>query len=246
MIDAIMKVVPSPHLPGEVIDDIVKYLLPDRQTVASCALISKAWVPWSRSYIFSDIQLIGSRHQKANIHFLVLLTSPLCTFLPFVRRLSFDGRFLLIRGDHSLLMNALNSKRTRSDHKNGGIRSFFRKAKESMAKAISSRDDPQSHVMNLVRLLPSVEHLQIDLQLYASKVAECTTLPLVSPTLHSLTVICRTLSSDSDQPREWTNFLHWVHRERVFNITTLRIWGFSACSARGVDALLGAQGNRTR
>jgi hypothetical protein len=249
-----MKVVPS-HLPGEIIDNIVKYLLSDRRAAASCALICKAWVPWSRSYVFSDIQLTGFCQDSKDIRLLPLLQSPVCTFLPFVRRLVFYPLSHLFRRDHAIVMNALDSKRTRLGHKNSEKGSFFHKAKKSVAKAIGITEPPhhdlQSNVMNLVRLFPSVEHLQIDIQFFALKVAECTGLPPVPPTLQTLTVTSMRIGrqpfgSYSALPQEWTNLLDWVHRERVYNIRKLCIEELSAGSTKGVEALLEAQGNRIR
>ena len=48
---------PVPHLPPEIVDDIIELLHDDRNTLHRCCLVSKSWIPRARRYIFNKITL---------------------------------------------------------------------------------------------------------------------------------------------------------------------------------------------
>ena len=48
---------PVPHLPPEIVDDIIELLHDDRKTLHRCCLVSKSWIPRARRHIFNEIKL---------------------------------------------------------------------------------------------------------------------------------------------------------------------------------------------
>ncbi|KAF9555927.1 hypothetical protein CPC08DRAFT_642177, partial [Agrocybe pediades] len=69
------------HLPQELVDLIVDQLRDNPSVLATCSLISWAWVPRSRHHLFRCLKIsILESHICYD-----LLTHPLCTFRPFVR-----------------------------------------------------------------------------------------------------------------------------------------------------------------
>ncbi|KAJ7354587.1 hypothetical protein DFH08DRAFT_855339 [Mycena albidolilacea] len=77
-------------LPGELVDSVIDQLKTDKLALSACSLVSTQWLPRSRSYRFSSIGLsVDPKYQKEpeRVHaFLSLISSPLVTFVPFVRK----------------------------------------------------------------------------------------------------------------------------------------------------------------
>jgi hypothetical protein len=96
----------SAQLPGELIDRIIRYILPDRRAVGLCAFIGRAWLPWTRLHLFSYVQLVA--YKKHVVPFLILLQSPYCTFPPHVRCLRIDWQQDDLRVEHhAILLNVV-------------------------------------------------------------------------------------------------------------------------------------------
>jgi hypothetical protein len=47
---------PRPYLPPELLDSIVDLLCDERETLERCCLVSKSWVPRTRTHLFADIK----------------------------------------------------------------------------------------------------------------------------------------------------------------------------------------------
>ncbi|KAJ7257819.1 hypothetical protein C8J57DRAFT_1721128 [Mycena rebaudengoi] len=68
-------------LPGELVDSTIDFASLDSQTLAACGLVAKQWLPSSRFHLFSSIHLRRD-HVRDNVEtFLLLVQSPLATFL---------------------------------------------------------------------------------------------------------------------------------------------------------------------
>ncbi|KAJ7164186.1 hypothetical protein C8R46DRAFT_309303 [Mycena filopes] len=65
------------YFPPELVDRFLDNLHDDRNTLATCALVSRTWTPASRYHLFSHIVLSESWRD-----FLQLLASPFATFTP--------------------------------------------------------------------------------------------------------------------------------------------------------------------
>jgi hypothetical protein len=233
----------SAHLPGELIDIIIKCLLPDRRAVKTCSLICRAWVPWTRLHLFYRIRLYKSTFYE----FLHLLRSPHCTFPPYVHDIQFNWQLAEIRSsDHHLLLDVLNGQHAWIPGHNGVIKhSFFHNARVSAMKAISG--NTSSHIFNMVRLFPAVENLGLFLYGFQEKVTECNWLPPVSPALTSLVVVCNSPEPRSPAlPHEWENFLKWIYREGICGIRKLYLGLGSSWDMEGIQALLKTQGSALR
>lgn len=70
----------SQYIPQELVDVIIDYLHNDNDTLCTCALVCKRWVPSSRIHLTVKVG-----YHSAD--FLQLLDSPGCTFVPFLCRL---------------------------------------------------------------------------------------------------------------------------------------------------------------
>ncbi|KAJ7257843.1 hypothetical protein C8J57DRAFT_1721143 [Mycena rebaudengoi] len=68
-------------LPGELVDSIIDFASFDPQTLAACGLVAKQWLPCSRFHLFSSIHLRRNRDRETVKSFLLLVQSPLATFL---------------------------------------------------------------------------------------------------------------------------------------------------------------------
>ncbi|KAJ7257821.1 hypothetical protein C8J57DRAFT_987218, partial [Mycena rebaudengoi] len=68
-------------LPGELVDSIIDFACFDSQTLAACGLVAKQWLPSSRFHLFSSIHLRRDRIRDTVETFLLLVQSPLATFL---------------------------------------------------------------------------------------------------------------------------------------------------------------------
>ncbi|KAJ8076699.1 hypothetical protein PM082_001122 [Marasmius tenuissimus] len=70
-----------PILPPELCDAVIDHCKYNRSTLGACSLVSKTWLPRSRSLLFHAISL-----SKLNLHSLCpLLASPHCTIAPFIQ-----------------------------------------------------------------------------------------------------------------------------------------------------------------
>jgi len=47
----------TPHLPPELLDRIVDFLHDSRAALRSCCLVSKSWIPRTRTHLFADVKL---------------------------------------------------------------------------------------------------------------------------------------------------------------------------------------------
>jgi hypothetical protein len=81
---------PCPPLPVELVDAIIDRVRDDanymerRRILGVCSLVSKSWLPRSRSHLFRQVQLLTYRRQRIG-QFLNLLSSPISTITPYVK-----------------------------------------------------------------------------------------------------------------------------------------------------------------
>ncbi|EJF59362.1 hypothetical protein BD309DRAFT_825571, partial [Dichomitus squalens] len=47
----------SARLPGELNDEIIAFVWPDKETLCACCLVSREWLPASRHHLFRAITL---------------------------------------------------------------------------------------------------------------------------------------------------------------------------------------------
>jgi hypothetical protein len=238
-----MAVARPQRLPGELIDDIIRYLLPDRQAIGRCTLVCRAWLPWTRSHLFSVIYLPFA-YTELILPFLHLLQSPYCTFPPFVHCL----RLFWAEADfpiqhHATLLDVLYRSHPWLDSKYNTSNSFFRKVRASMAK--NTHLGESNHIMNIVHLFPALEHLEVNLQVFKSRVARCNGLPPISLTLKSLAVGCHYFTSPLrvGLSSEWSHLMSWVHREKLYNISKVYFPVLPPFCRDGAEALLRVLGD---
>lgn len=79
----------EPIFPPEVCDIFIDLLHDDPQTLASCGLVCKDWVPASRSHRFRTIRVNARNHQKLH----KLVKSKNVTFLHHVRTVEIDAQW---------------------------------------------------------------------------------------------------------------------------------------------------------
>ena len=48
----------NPHLPAEMLDRVVDHLYDTKDTLRNCCLVSKSWVPRTRTHLFADISFL--------------------------------------------------------------------------------------------------------------------------------------------------------------------------------------------
>jgi hypothetical protein len=225
------------HLPGELIDTIVYHLLPDRQAIRVCALLCRAWVPWSQSHLFSDVRL----HKRNVFQFLFLLRSPYCVFPCYVRSLYISqqvSEFVARMAStfrRVMLVDVIQRQHVWLHHKHENI------VEDSSFHDVRTLGD---HVMHLVSLFPALQHLQLPLSSFDSKVVRCDGLPLVPPTLKSLALICH--ESALFLSYQWKNFMAWVHLQRIYGIDTLYVMEMASGDIEGVEIFLKLQGSSIR
>ena len=53
------------HLPPEILDHIVDFLLLQDKPLKQCCLVSRSWVPHARKHLFVDVKFVAERHIKA-------------------------------------------------------------------------------------------------------------------------------------------------------------------------------------
>ena len=51
----------NPHLPAELVDNIVDLLYDSRTTLKSCCLVSKLWIPRARKHLFTDVEFSDTK-----------------------------------------------------------------------------------------------------------------------------------------------------------------------------------------
>jgi hypothetical protein len=75
------------QIPQEIIDQVIDHLYNDRETLRTCALVCRSWVPSSRYHLFGNVDISflewgqPSRYSSLIGH----LDHPLCTFAPSIR-----------------------------------------------------------------------------------------------------------------------------------------------------------------
>jgi hypothetical protein len=231
-----------PYLPGELIDAIISCLLPDHQSISLCSLICRAWLPWTRRHLFQRVWL----RPRNLLPFLLLLQSPYCTFPIYVRSLFISLQFELPTSCRRMLLDIFKGRHSWLDYEDdriGLLNLPFHKAKLLVANAIHRRN--RMYAVNIVRLFPALEHLQIELWGFWYKVGEFDGLPLLSPTLKSLAII--SAGSTPTSSLKWNNFMEWVHRWRIYNISMVYYVGWMTdVDLEGMQAFLKVQGNSIR
>jgi hypothetical protein len=81
---------PRSTISRELIDYIIDYLYDQPSTLKNCCLVSKAWVPPSRSHIFSKV-VVGERVARPFFRiFLPPSSKPKSNVAPYVRSLLLD------------------------------------------------------------------------------------------------------------------------------------------------------------
>jgi hypothetical protein len=177
---------------------------------------------------------------KSLLPFLLLLQSPYCTFPLYVRHIYLDAFLVgLPKLYYKTLIDVLKSPH----HwlQNDEDRGSFGEAKTSMVNFINKTTS--GHVMNLVRLFPSLEHLHVRLLGFYYRVGPCHGLPTVSPTLKSVTLTTGAYVSRKNLSREWKNLLEWIRRQRICNISKLFLDVMAPWNMEGAEALLKTQGS---
>ncbi|KAJ7625984.1 hypothetical protein FB45DRAFT_1060561 [Roridomyces roridus] len=71
--------------PGELVDSVIDLVRSDPITLADCALVCRQWVPRSRYHYFSSVQLVRNTNRDTLRTFILILASPLATFISSVR-----------------------------------------------------------------------------------------------------------------------------------------------------------------
>ena len=55
----------NPHLPPEILDHIVDLLQDDSEALKECCLVSKSWIPRTRTYLFAEVNFPTVRHIRS-------------------------------------------------------------------------------------------------------------------------------------------------------------------------------------
>lgn len=71
----------SPRVPPEIVDEILRFLHSDSQSLRICSLVAKSWVPTSRLYLFHAVKVTGSARS---------FSKRCATFGHAIRRLTFE------------------------------------------------------------------------------------------------------------------------------------------------------------
>ena len=48
----------NPHLPADILDHVVDHLYDTKDTLRNCCLVSKSWVPRTRTHLFADVSFL--------------------------------------------------------------------------------------------------------------------------------------------------------------------------------------------
>jgi hypothetical protein len=220
-----------PHnLPAELIDAFVN-TLPDSKAIKRSSLICRAWVPWTRRRLFSFVGL----HDGNNFpRFLRLLRSPHCTFLPHVRRLHiwwWPDLFETHRHECKTFLDWLDSD-DKLSHKVKRVVNFFDRG-------------PFNLIPHLVRLFPTLEHLEFPLDLFQHSERRLCALSPISPPLKSLAIVLIKPPPCDDSElwaRKWRHFMEWIHRQGIYGISRVYLKELEAVTIEGVEAFLKSQG----
>ena len=125
-----------------------------------------------------------------------------------------------------------------------GRHAWLHRARKSMKDFVLYDVWKSDYVMNLVCLFPALEHLQLALSSFDAKVVECDALPLVSPTLKSLALVCP--NSVLPASCEWKHFMEWIHHQHIYGINTLFIVDMVSRDIEAVEGLLKIQGSSVK
>ena len=69
----------DPYLPEELLDHVVDLLCDERDTLKSCCLVSKSWIPRSRKHLFAKVEFFGTENLESwKTTFPDPSTSPAC------------------------------------------------------------------------------------------------------------------------------------------------------------------------
>ena len=55
----------DPYLPEELLDHVVDLLCDERDTLKSCCLVSKSWIPCSRKHLFAKVEFFGTENLES-------------------------------------------------------------------------------------------------------------------------------------------------------------------------------------
>jgi hypothetical protein len=75
------------QIPQEIIDQVIDHLYDDWETLRTCALVCRAWVPSSRYHLFGVVNIYALEYEQPGRYSSLIghLDHPLCTFAPSVR-----------------------------------------------------------------------------------------------------------------------------------------------------------------
>jgi hypothetical protein len=79
---------PTIGLPAELVELVTDNLASDKHSLATCAQLSRVWLPRSRYHLFSTAVANGSSQVAS---FLQIIESPLCTLKPYINTLIIDN-----------------------------------------------------------------------------------------------------------------------------------------------------------
>ena len=55
----------NPHLPVEILDDIVDHLHDTQDALKNCCLVSKSWIPRTRKHLFANVNLLTTKRLRS-------------------------------------------------------------------------------------------------------------------------------------------------------------------------------------
>jgi hypothetical protein len=222
---------PIPLLALELVESIIDQLYEDlsgqsdqKRMLGSCSLVSKSWLPRSRSYLFREVSLVPWSYRKLK-SFTNLLDSEHCTISSYVKTLTLhwfrlETTIPLVAGLHAL--ERLDLRNVKWSSRIGHVR--FRKLR--ILKINNSSFDAYTGIADIVSVCPSLEQLDIDRVHIVLSEAARITLP------SSLRSISLGLSYVHAFIFDW-----FVSGGQIPPIETLRLFhGFGAGSARFVAA----------
>jgi hypothetical protein len=75
------------QIPQEIIDQVIDHLYNDRETLRTCALVCRSWVPSSRYHLFGVVVICPMEFKQPSRYSSLIghLDHPLCTFAPSIR-----------------------------------------------------------------------------------------------------------------------------------------------------------------
>lgn len=220
-----------PILPKEILQNIMHQLSPN-----TLSLVSRAWLPHARGQPFACIGLC----RKDISEFLLLLNSPLCSFLPYVRQLYMEGSLEnLPPRAQEIIFSIFSNSGACGTTKIPSRSSLLLKVKRS----ISNLRTPMAkdcHILNIVCLFPCLEHLEVQLMGIKSNIPVFDDTVHVAPSLHSLSVICNVLPRTL--PPQWRHFIKWARTNDIRNIEDLYLTCMGPWNYEGAQELVNMQG----